>query len=328
MKTEFLLTKLCSVMRSCTSIVLAFLMVALWTPQARAQGSCSAPQAGPGSVQGQGVGSLAPGQGWVQASLFWLDTRNRFDQTGAPEVYFNEGHLNLRSFLMTGAVGLVGGLEVWGQLSAHALDFQEISGSRARTGLGDARFWLRAGPRLLGVDESKLPVWLGLRAGVKLPGSDYPIDVLLIPLTEGQRDAELALEVARGFAHGKYVLQGWGGRRWRAENTEAARRPGNEWFGYLSGSVAVGQARVRLAAQMLRGSPYETLGVTVTTSRREMFELFPSVSTVFGPGQVEIGARLPVAGRNLPSGNAITLSYTLPWGSAPGVDIEDLLRRN
>jgi len=37
-----------------------------------AQGSCSVPQAGPGSVQGRGVGSLAPGAGWIQGSVFSL----------------------------------------------------------------------------------------------------------------------------------------------------------------------------------------------------------------------------------------------------------------
>ena len=305
-------------------MVVSVVMVTLHATDAHAQGSCSVPQIGSGSGVGQGVGSLLPGHGWIQASVFALDTRDQFGTTGVTEPYFAEGDLTLRSLLFTGAIGLVSGLEAWGQLSAHALDFSQVSGSRTRTGMGDVRLWLRAGPELLGIDESRLPVWLGLRAGVKLPASEFPIDAQIIPLTEGQKDAELALELGRAFAQGRYIMQAWGGHRWREENQSAAVRPGNEWFGYLAVSAATGRARVRVAAQILRGAPYESLGFPVATSRREMFELFPSVSTALGGGQIEVGARVPIAGRNLPTGNALTLSYSLGWGAAPSVAIEEL----
>jgi hypothetical protein len=310
--------------RCAVALVSAAILALASTQPLQAQGSCSVPQAGPGSVFGQGVGSLLPGQGWVQGSIFSLHTENRFTSSGSEEALFNQGRLDLQSFLITGAVGVVTGLEVWGQLVLHSLDFREVSGSRSRTGLGDARLWLRAGPRLLGVDESQLPVWVGLRAGVKLPASEFPIDAQVIPLTEGQKDAELALEMGRVFGQGKYVLQGWAGLRWRAENREAGRRPGNEWFGYMSGSVTVGPFLARLAAQTLKGSPYEIVGIRVPTTRREMFELFPSISTTLGRGVLEIGSRVPVAGRNLPTGNALTIGYVLGWGGDPRVKIEDL----
>ncbi len=73
---------------------------------AAAQGCCSfAPSAGPGSVSGQGVGSLFPGQGWIQASVFSLSTGEQFGITGVEEAYINGGHLDLRSFLLTGRWG-------------------------------------------------------------------------------------------------------------------------------------------------------------------------------------------------------------------------------
>ena len=310
-----------------TCVVATVFLLTLHAPDVHAQGSCSVPQLGSGSGVGQGVGSLLPGQGWAQASVFALDTRDQFDNTGQAAPYFADGDLTLRSLLVTGAVGLVRGLEAWGQLSAHALDFSEVSGSRTRTGMGDVRLWLRAGPRLLGIDEGRLPVWMGLRVGVKLPGSDFPIDAQIIPLTEGQRDAEVAVELGRALAGGRYLVQAWGGRRWRAENRDAAVRPGNEWFGYVSGSAAVGSARFRLAAQLLRGAPYRTLGFPIPSSQREMIEMFPSISTALGGGQVEVGARVPLSGRNLPTGKALTLSYTLGWGGSPAVRVEDLLPR-
>ena len=155
---------------------------------AAAQGCCSAaPSAGPGSVSGQGVGSLFPGQGWIQASVFSLSTGEQFGITGVEETYFNEGHLDLQSFVLTGAVGLVTGLEVWAQGTVHSLEFRDAGGSLSRKGLGDMRVWLRAEPSLFGVNKADLPLWLGLRAEVKVPGSEFPLDSRVIPLTEGQK---------------------------------------------------------------------------------------------------------------------------------------------
>ncbi len=222
---------------------------------AAAQGCCSAaPQAGPGSVSGQGVGSLFPGQGWIQASVFSLNTGEQFGVGGAEEAYINGGHLDLQSFLLTGAVGLVTGLEVWAQGAVHSLQFWDAGGSLARRGLGDVRLWLRAGPSLLGVHESDLPLWLGLRAGVKLPGSEFPVDRTVLPLSEGQKDIEVALEVGRVFAGGGLAVQAWAGHRWRGRNELVDVKPGNEWFGYAAVAAAIGPVQARLAGQMLDGS--------------------------------------------------------------------------
>jgi len=280
---------------------------------AGAQGSCSVPHSSPGAVQGNGVSSLQPGSGWIQATLFRLDTREQFGTGGSRERYFSQGHLVTTSLLVTGAVGVRRGAELWAQLSGHALDFREVTGSRSRTGLGDVRLWVRLGPEIFVDDPSTLPVWVGLRGGVKLPGSEFPVDALIIPLTEGQRDDELALEAGRAFHGGAVLVQGWMGRRWRSENTTSRIAPGNEWFAYLSSTVATGPLRWKLVMQTLRGAPYRSFGAPLPTSRRRMFELFPSVAHALGTGQVEVGARFPVAGRNLPAGRALSLSYLLSW---------------
>ncbi len=292
---------------------------------AAAQGCCSAaPQAGPGSVSGQGVGSLFPRQGWIQASAFSLSTGEQFGIGGVEEAYINGGRLDLQSFLLTGAVGLVTGLEVWAQGAVHSLEFRDAGGSLVRTGLGDVRVWLRAGPSLFGVNEADLPLWLGVRAGVKLPGSEFPIDRTVLPLTEGQEDAEVALEVGRVFANGQLAVQAWAGHRWRGRNEIIDVRPGNEWFGYASVVGAIGPIQARLSAQILDGSPNETFGIKLPTSRRELFGIFSTLATRVGPGSVEVGAQLPVAGRNLPTGTAFTLAYTVGFGSPPLPTLEDL----
>lgn len=292
---------------------------------AAAQACCSAaPQAGPGSVSGHSVGSLFPGQGWIQASVLSLGTDEQFGISGAKEPYFNEGHLDLQSFQLTGAVGLWTGLEVWAQGVVHSLEFRDAGASSDRTGLGDVRMWLRAGPGLFGLDEADLPFWLGLRAGGKIPGSEFPVDRTVIPLTEGQKDAEVALEMGRTFAEGRLAARAWIGHRWRGKNDRTDVRPGNERFGYASLAGPVGPVRVRLSAQFLNGSPYETLGIELPRNRRELFGLLPTLATQVGPGTVEVGAQVPLAGRNLPAGVAFTLGYTLGFGETPPPSLDDL----
>ena len=306
------------------------LLAMVWLSSATgvaAQACCSAaPQGAPGSVSGQGVGSLFPGQGWVQASVLSLGTDNQFNVTGAGESYPLDGRLDLRSFVVTGAVGLVTGLEVWAQGAVHSLEFGDTGGTSNRTGMGDARVWLRAGPSLLGVHESDLPVWLGVRVGVKLPGSEFPVDRTVLPLSEGQKDVEVALELGRVLVDGEIAVQAWAGYRWRDSNEAAEVRPGNEWFGYASVAAAIGPVHVRLAAQVLDGSPYDTFGLELASSQRELFGLFPTLATYLGPGTVEVGAQLPLAGRNLPAGAALTLGYTIGFGEPPLPSLEDLFK--
>jgi hypothetical protein len=283
-----------------------------------AQACCSAaPQAGPGSASGGGVGSLFPGQGWVQASMLTFNTGRQFGVGGVEQPYLNDGRLDLQSFLLTGAVGLVTGLEVWAQGAVHSLKFEDAGTSLTRTGLGDARVWLRAGPGLLGIRDGELPVWVGVRAGVKLPGSEFPIERTVLPLTEGQTDAEVALEVGKVFGQGRFAAQTWVGYRWRGRNVAAVRKPGNEWFGYGSVAAAAGRIEARVSAQLLSGAPYQSLGVVTRTSRRKLFGVYPTLATRIGPGSIEVGAQVPVTGQNLPTGPAFTLGYTLGFGSPP-----------
>ena len=47
--------------------------------------------------------------------------------------------------------------------------------------------------------------------------------------------------------------------------------------------------------------------------RRELVQLLPEVGWRLGPGTLTAGARVPVAGRNFPSGPAVTVGYLLSW---------------
>lgn len=294
-------------------IVLPAVVLLVLPLSAHAQGSCSVPHADGANPETRGVAILRPGAGWAQVMLFRLDTRDQFGSEGRSEPFFASGHLQLTSLIATAAVGLFPGVEGWVQVPVHALRFAEVSGARERTGFGDARLFLRVGPELVGVSPESLPVGFALRGGLKLPASEFPVDAQIIPLTEGQRDREVMLEFGRGLSAATYAV-GWLGYRWRERNERIDRKPGDERFTYLAVGGRAFRFTWELAFQGLWGATPRHLGVQVATARRKMLEVFPNVGLPVGPGQVELGGRIPLAGRNLPAGNALTLAYLLNWG--------------
>lgn len=88
---------------------------------------------------------------------------------------------------------------------------------------------MRVGPELLGYDFP-----LAARFATKLPGTEFPVDDTVLPLSEGQRDWEVSVESGHFFEDRSLYLMGWVGYRWREENTDALRDPGDEAFGHLA----------------------------------------------------------------------------------------------
>lgn len=297
------------------------LAVLLFPSGLLAQGSCTVPHGISGAPQGLTIATMPPGSGWVQLTMFRLSTRDQFDQLGSLEPYFGEGHLKTTSLLATAAVGVVTGVEVRFHLPVHSLHFGEVSGARDKVGVGDPRLSLRLGSRLLGLDPESLPVSFGLNAGVKFPGSEFPIDSQIIPLTEGQTDWELSLEFGRSLAGGSLQVIGWAGYRWRGLNEKVDRKPGNERFAYLSVGGPVSRFTWKVGVQGLSGAAPRVLGLHLPSARRSMLEVFPTLGMPIGSGFLEVGARVPIDGRNLPAGNAVSLSFFLPWGLGDGISV-------
>jgi hypothetical protein len=297
------------------TLVLLIMIMGFVAPRARAQGSCTVPHGSPATPTNSFVLTEEPGNGWVQLTLFHLNTRNQFDFEGTKREYFSDGHLITTSIITTLVVGVVRGVDVWAQLPLHTLSFAEQTGERSSTGFGDPRFYVRLGPQAFGAAPGALPVGVAIRAGVKFPGAALPVDQQIIPITEGQRDYELLLEVGKAFQPVPVYAMGWFGYRWREENGKIARDPGDERFAYLAVGTARGPVTLRVAMQGLWGSPSRLLGLRVPSTRRRMLEILPTVGRRLGPGEVQLGARLPVAGRNLPAGAAFSFGYFLAWGN-------------
>ncbi len=256
-----------------------------------------------------------PGHGWAQLSLYHHDTRKRFDPGRSVEPLFNEGGRAVTtSLFVTAVAGVVRGADVWLQLPYHRLAFNDVAAERQSIGLGDPRLHGRLGPAFFGLP----PFPAALRGGVKFPLGKFSRDAEVIPLSEGQYDYELMLEAGHSFYPAPLYVMGWAGYRWRAFNDEIDRKPGNERFAYAAVGGRLRSFDWKLAVEGLSGlAPRRRLPsgleLVLLQDRRELLQLLPGVGRRVGPGTLEVGGRLPVAGRNLPAGPAFFVGYFVRW---------------
>ena len=283
-----------------TSLGLALLLGALLVPPAR----------------GQWV--EAPGTGWVKLQGAHQDTRRKFNREGEITAFDSEDARSLTTTVrLTGAVGLWRGLDAWIDVPYHRLAFNDVQADRLQTGVADPRLFLRAGPALVGLDA--LPFAVALRGGVKFPVGEFDVNAEVIPLSEGQRDWELLLEVGKSLHPWPVYVMGWAGYRWRQENPTSATKPGDERLFHLAAGGSVEAFRWKLALDGLMGCPpvRTDFGIVLDNDARELVQLIPTVGWQVGPGTIEAGARVPLHGRRLPAGPTVTLGYFLTWDRAP-----------
>ena len=256
----------------------------------------------------------APGNGWVQVSLYHHDTTNRFDEQSNVEPLFNEdGRSITTSLIVTGVVGVYKGIDVWGQLPVHRLSFNDIAAERESFGLGDPRFHIRIGPSLFGITS---PIPFAIRGGVKFAIGDFPIDSEIVPLTEGQRDWEVLLELGQSFYPSPLYAVAWAGYRWRETNEDIERKPGDEFFAYAAVGADYEKWIWKLALESQLGEPWVSFTgtrIVLARSERELFHVSPSVGVKIGSGVLELGSRIPLAGRNFPAGPAAFVGYFYSW---------------
>lgn len=273
-----------------------------------AQAICSAPHSSPTLAAGNSIGTLPPATGWVMLSALHVSTRSTFDSRGDRRPLLADGTFRVASAYLSAGAGVVPGVDVWVQVPVHSMHYRDVGGQRSRSGVGDARFAVRLSPELVG---RKAP--FALRVGGKLPGSAFPVDATVIPLTEGQRDWEASVETGRTFRANAFYMMGWAGHRWRERNDAADRQPGNETFAHWAAGTAVRGVRVELGADLLRGAAPRQLGFRVPAARRQMFQLLPTATRKVGPGDLEFTAILPIAGENLPTGTGLSAGYRIGW---------------
>ncbi len=252
-------------------------------------------------------------EGWIQVALYHHNTTTRFDEQGNNESLFNEGGRSITtSVFLTGVVGVVAGVDVWVQTPFHRLEFNDVVENRRSTGFGDPRVHVRIDPFTLAGSSAPFP--MALRGGVKLKGQEFPVDSEIIPLTEGQRDWELILELGHSFYPRPIYAMAWIGYRWRESNTEIRKDPGNELFYLASLGGSINGWTWKFSIEGLAGEPSRFFNIKIESSKRKFFQILPTVGHGLGPGTFEFGGRFPVSGRNLPSGPAVFVGYFFRFG--------------
>ena len=273
-----------------------------------AQAICSAPHSSPTLAQGGGIGTLLPGSGAVQISMFNQEADAHFDEFGTREPFFLNSETSTTSIYATAAVGVAWGLDLWAQAAVHRLRITAGGTEARRTGLGDVRLAARASAELLG---SSAPV--AVRFGIKLPGSSFPVDARILPLTEGQTDLEMSVETGQSVGGGSLYVLGWAGYRLRLNSEVQARDPGDEWFGHAAVGGSRGMFRWELGLDALRGGAPLVQGLELSNEKRRLVQVTPDVALKVGSGEVDLAFQLPVSGRNLPSDPSVALGYRYSW---------------
>jgi len=284
------------------------------------QAICSAPHSSPTLAQSGSIRTLPAGGGWIQVAAYGQRATRFFDPNGDRQPFLANSEFDTRSIFFTGAIGVLTGLELWAQLPVHNLEVEGTGGDSRTSGIGDVRIAARLGPELLGLD---LPI--SLRLGAKIPGSDFPVDATILPLTEGQRDWEVSLESGFRLPDRNTYVMGWAGYRWREENKEADREPGNEIFASITVGGFVGPLSWGITGDALWGQVPKALGFQLPGDKRRMIQILPTLGMRFGPGTLETTGQVPVWGQNLPVGLGVSVGYRLTWGldPAPVTDLRD-----
>ncbi|MEQ8330283.1 MAG: hypothetical protein RH859_07395 [Longimicrobiales bacterium] len=290
-----------------TGPLVAFFL-ALAPAAGEAQAVCSAPHSSPMVSASGSVLMLDPGAGWVQVAARGVRSTRFYGTGGSVHDLPGLTSATTVSAYLTGSVGLVPGLEIWGQLPVHRLDVRDEAVDRSRVGLGDPRVSVRVGPELLGFD----PLPVSLRGGIKVAGSDFPVDSRVLPLSEGQTDYEVAVESGIRFGEGLYAV-GWLGYRWRTEDASSRREPGDERFGHLAFGGDLGSLRLELGLDALDGLAPRQDGLALPASARRLVQISPTVGWAAGAGRFQASAQIPVSGRSLPTGPAVGVGYLLAW---------------
>lgn len=272
------------------------------------QAVCSAPHSSPVLTAGGTIETLPPGAGWIQVSAYRQVSEDFFNSVAERQAFPANGFVRTHSVYLTGAVGLARGVDLWAQVPVHDVRSGGAGDVRERFGVGDVRTSVRVSPAVAGVMGSSI----ALRAGVKLPGGEFPVDATIVPLSEGQRDWEVSVEAGRGFSGSLYAL-GWVGRRWREANGGLSRKPGDEWFAHGAAGGAWRGVRAELAVELLLGGAPEFFGIALTSGQRRMVQLQPTVGYGVGPGSLDVTALVPLRGRNLPAGPGVSVGYRVSW---------------
>ncbi len=242
-------------------------------------------------------------------SVYRLTTDEVFTADGSRAPFPLGGRTTALSTFTTVDVGFGRGLDAWVQLSFHRLMLRDRTAIRRSTGPGDLRVYGRWSPSH--TFGWSLP--FAVRGGVKIPIGDFEGADGLIPLGDGQTDVELVGEVGWSFWPVDAYAMGWLGYRWRRARSDSGFDFGDERFFLVGGGARSGRLGVRLLGEGWFGQEVDRGGLAARAQARRLIRVSPSVTVAAGPGEVELGTRIPLSGRNLAAGTDLTVGYFVRW---------------
>ncbi len=250
-----------------------------------------------------------PGRGWIALAAYHSDTRENFGPEGDAGKLPDEGHAVTTSAFATMAVGLAETVDLWSQIAFHRLRYDNAAANRSSSGIGDIRLWLRAAPlKWLG-----LRVPFAVRAGVKVPVSEFDVAPTEVALGDGQRDWEVMAELGYSLWPLPLYASGWMGYRWREANS-AGTDFGNELFYYAQIGGQSGPLGYKLSVDGWNGAAAGAAGGDANPAlERDLVQLLPSLLYDVGAGWIEAGMRFALGGRNATGGSSFVLKYFRGW---------------
>ena len=277
----------------------------------------------------------ARGNGWISFSTSYRSSSEKFGPTGdvgdivrlddMMAMMMGEdmpnprtGSVRTLSSYLTVALGVAPGLELWIQPSYHRLRYEDRSGTINDSGIGDTRMYVRASPA--GLFGGNVP--FTIRAGLKVPASSLDIGVNDIQVSDAQRDWEIAAEFGHSFWPKSLYFTVLAGYRWREAGElgpamwQAAGGTdfGNETFFNLAlGGGADRPVGFKAQLEGWYGATPRFGTMMPEEQARELVRFIPSLLVTAGPGQIELGGRLPLAGKNLITGPEWVVGYFTPF---------------
>lgn len=270
--------------------------------------------AGPSSLGAQWPAGT--GSGWAKITVMHHSTTERYGPTGLKQRFFSaDAESRSTALFLDALVGVTSTTDLWLQVPYFDLAFDDVGGDRTASGIGDVRISVRQ--NLLQLRGGSVPI--SVRVAAKWPILDSPIDAEIIPVGEGQWDFEAWLEGGVSFwplpAYG--VL--WLGYRWRTENTDLEREPGDERMLLAElGATVWGRLGAKLIVDGLFGTDGRAEGIAVSRDAREILILQPGLTWGLRGSDtvIEAGVRVPVRGQNFPAGPQFAIALFHRWSGS------------